>query len=714
MKGPDPKCEPGQGISFYGSRDAPANPEPDGRTGRRRDRRASGPLQPAPLRKPVHSLKSMKKARATLAIGLTFFGLLALAQTEIPYAAGAAKAILAALAVLCLGWLAIRAYRAFLWKVGRRLAFSYFLVGVLPIPMVLLALAIALYILSGFFLGHLFRDGARKIVYELKQSAVIALHEMERKEGYASSAGPEIVFGYYRKGHRVGGDPRTPERWPDWLVPSTTAKDLAADRSREETHTFVARKNGSATLAALAGGTDRGVVALYVGDLERALSERSDLWIELYRPDDVIDDRNLTIQAGGRTFTIQRLGQDPAQGEAAKFFKVRSQGVTFWDAPILVWGETAGTLLDIETGTRSAEYVAATLRTTPRLLRRHFFSPSAELDAAVWGGLVVVVFLLFDVYVVAALMASLLIFGISRAVNRLSQATAAVQLGNFAVRIPVKRRDQIGAMQRSFNAMTANLERLVDSATQKELLDKELAIARDLQKSLLPTQLPTGRGVEFATLFEPSAAIGGDYFDVLPFGQDDLAVMIADVSGHGLPTGLRMAMVKAALQILVEEVDEPEEIMRRLDRVVRGETGTRFFVTATLARIDLDREEIDLTNAGHPPTYHLRDGEVREIVLPGSPLGVMRQRYGSARISLRPGDVVVWLSDGLIEASNAEDEPFGYDCVVQALAGPASSAIEVRDRLLTAIEAHTAGHPSDDDRTLVVFRYCPEDRSGTG
>ncbi len=652
--------------------------------------------------------ETRKRAVALAGLFLLAAGLAALAQAKIPFASTTAKAILAATLVLVLGWLAVKAYRAFLWKVGRRLAFSYFLVGVLPVPMVLIALAIGLYILSGFFLGHLFRDGTRALSSELRQSAMIAFHEMADNEPMATSAGPEIVFGYYRGGRKVAGDPRTPGKWPGWLVRSNVPETLIADRKREETATFVSRKNGAPTLAAAAGDAKSGVVALYVGDLEQELSERSDLWVELYRPEDEGEKGSLSIQAGGRTINLQRLNEGPARGDAAKFFKARSQGETFWDAPFLIWGEAAGSLLDLESGARSTDYVAAKFRTTPRLIRLHYFSPSAEVDAAIWGGLVVIVFLLFDVYVVAALMASVLIFGISRAVNRLSRATVAVQQGDFAVRIPVKRRDQIGAMQRSFNEMTANLERLVASAAQKELLDKELSIARDLQKSLLPATLPTGRGVEFATLFEPSAAIGGDYFDILPFGDSDLAVMIADVSGHGLPTGLRMAMVKAALQILVEEVEHPDEIMRRLDRVVRGESGTRFFVTATLARIDLLKAEIELTNAGHPPTYHLRNGEVREIVLPGSPLGVMRQIYGAKTIGLEPGDIVVWLSDGLIEASNARGEPFGYESVVAALSGPADSAGQIRDRLLSAIADHTAGHPAEDDRTLVVFRYAPE------
>ncbi len=213
--------------------------------------------------------------------------------------------------------------------------------------------------------------------------------------------------------------------------------------------------------------------------------------------------------------------------------------------------------------------------------------------------------------------------------------------------------------------------------------------------------------MEFSTLFEPSAAIGGDYFDVLRVDDDRLAVVVADVSGHGLPTGLRMAMLKAALVILVEERKPAEEILRRLNGMVRAEQKQRFFVTATIAVIDFRRHRLQITNAAHPPSYLLRGGRVEEILLTGSPLGALGEDYGRREVDLEPGDVLVWLSDGLIEAADPAGEPFGYERTQAALAGPADSAVAVRDRLLSAVRDHAAGHPADDDRTLVVMRYRP-------
>jgi sigma-B regulation protein RsbU (phosphoserine phosphatase) len=179
------------------------------------------------------------------------------------------------------------------------------------------------------------------------------------------------------------------------------------------------------------------------------------------------------------------------------------------------------------------------------------------------------------------------------------------------------------------------------------------------------------------------------------------------VSGHGLPTGLRMAMLKAALVILVEEGKPAKEILRRLSTMVSSENERRFFVTASIAFIDLAAGEMELTNAGHPPTYLLRDGVAHEILLAGNPLGALGESFGQKQITLEENDVVVWLSDGLIEGLDPAGEPFGYDRLKQALNGPADGVEQVSQRLLAAVESHAQGVPASDDRTLVAMHYRP-------
>ncbi len=184
-------------------------------------------------------------------------------------------------------------------------------------------------------------------------------------------------------------------------------------------------------------------------------------------------------------------------------------------------------------------------------------------------------------------------------------------------------------------------------------------------------------------------------------------MIIADVSGHGLSAGLHMAMLKASLLILVEEHDDATVILQQLDRVVRTSLEGRLFVTATLALLDLETGRLELTNAGHPPTYIVRGDTVHEVVLPGAPLGAFGHNYGTATWDLEPGDNVVWLSDGFIEATNSEGDLFGYERTLSSLRGDNSTPAMVRDRLLEKVAAHTAGQPAEDDRTLVVMRYLP-------
>jgi serine phosphatase RsbU (regulator of sigma subunit) len=550
------------------------------------------------------------------------------------------------------------------------------------------------YILSGFFLGHLYRDTLAGLEASLHTQA------RERAAVYARTgrapADDELgmAFAYYQRGQRVAGDPRAPKTWPAWMRAPLASQ---ADGIR-----FFQTKDGVA-LAAAEERDGTGAVALWAEGLDVEISRRSGMWVEIHRP----DDPNLVqFELFGREIPLRRIRTDQQEGESEKFFKQLSRGQGWRDRPLLWWAETSGPLLDLGTGRRVLDHLAIGLNATPQTVRRNLFLSSGEVDSSVWVSLLIFAALLFDVYIVAAFMAVFMIVGLSRAVNRMSKATAAVRSGDFGVRIPVRRRDQLGDLQRSFNEMAAHLESSVAAAAQKEVLERELQIARNVQTSLIPSNLPTGEGVEFATLFEPSAAIGGDYFDVLRLSDTEIAVVIADVSGHGLSTGLRMAMIKAALLILIEETRDPDEILRRLDSVVRN-SEDRTFVTATLGIVDLARGVLNLTNAGHPPTYVIRGRQVQEVLLPSSPLGGLGHTYGHATVPLEPGDLVVWLSDGLIEAVDETGEPFGYDAVMDALAGgqPGQDATDVRDRLLAAIGQHVEGRPPSDDRTLVVMRY---------
>jgi len=182
-----------------------------------------------------------------------------------------------------------------------------------------------------------------------------------------------------------------------------------------------------------------------------------------------------------------------------------------------------------------------------------------------------------------------------------------------------------------------------------------------------------------------------------------------------------MAMLKAGLLTLVGEGKPARQLLPALDGLVRKASSRskerasaapgdrdRVFVTASLSLIDVSTGVVELTNAGHPPAYLLRNGEIEEILLAGSPLGALGADYGFRRFELEPGDVMVWLSDGFIEAADKGGEVFGYERTIDSLKGSADSAMEVRDRILGDIRSHTEGVGAEDDLTLVVMRFQPE------
>lgn len=610
--------------------------------------------------------------------------------------------------VVVLVWLGALLLRRLLWRVGRRLTFSYFLVGVLPIFM-LLALGVAgTYIVASALVGHLFRDALMTVQTEVAQS-VEAFHDVharlsaDRGGRPAARIGPlplmteNVALAYYRDGRKVLGGPWAPRSWPQALAGGEPEPSRV-----DQLHYVLVEQRLS--VAVLRGSSELGTLGVFARDLETVLRERTGLWVQI-DPWDEESHVTVTGPFGETKIGTPRQGFD--EEARARFFQPETGELM--ERPLLAWAEPlVGSPPIVLPSGEEGSLVGALLSATPAGVYRHVVSSAAQIDVAAWTLFLVLAFLLFDVYAAAALMAVVMIVGLSRAVNRLSRATTHVQEGDFSHRIPVRRKDQLGDLQRSFNEMTASLEEAVATAAEKETIEKELQIARELQRSLLPSSLTATEAVEFASYFEPSAAIGGDYFDLLKLPDGRLAVIVADVSGHGLSAGLRMAMLKAALVMLVEQQLPSQRIFSRLNRMIRAESTPRAgrpLVTATLARFDPASGALDLTNAGHIPTYRLRTGEVDEIILPSPPLGGIGEDYAEVVVELEPGDVVVWLSDGLIEARDASEDSFGYERMLAALEGSDGTAASVRDRVLSAVADHCGPEPPADDRTLVVMRY---------
>ncbi len=628
---------------------------------------------------------------AVAALVVVFLGLGWLGwSSSSPLVSIPAKLATYGLATVVLAALVVAGLRRFIYRVGRRLMFSYFLVGIVPIPLLALLFTLAGYQLNGFFTGHLYRDALVQIEEELEGEALASLQ--------GSPTSRNVATAVYRRGRRVAGDRRLPKRWPQW-----------ADDWERSTPPFVAGFDGQPTIFATVGDARSGALVVPEKGLAAELSRRSGILVSLMESGGSFNDgeKRVFLSIGEYSFPIRTARTRFDEKRAAFFGLNNEKKLGFIDRPFLWWGELGGPVHDLATGEYRSAQVAAGLNSTLRTSLDHFFSSSAEIDTSAWVELVAVLVAISALYAIAVFMAATMIFGVSRAVNRLSRATEQVRAGNFSARIPVRRKDQVGDLQRSFNAMASHLEGLVATAAQKESLDKELAVARDLQQSLLPDHVPSADQFEFSTLFEPSAAIGGDFFDIVRLDDNRLAIIVADVAGHGLPTGLRMAMFKAALEILIKDQKPVEDILKQLSGMIRSSKERRYFVTASISIVELDTGKLTVTNAGHPPVYRKRGDRIEEILAPGNALGTLGDTYGQSETDLQPGDFVVWMSDGLIEATDGKGDVFGYERVQRALENPAATAEGLQRNLLSALDEFSGGAVADDDRTLVVMRCRP-------
>ena len=304
----------------------------------------------------------------------------------------------------------------------------------------------------------------------------------------------------------------------------------------------------------------------------------------------------------------------------------------------------------------------------------------------------------------------MLVYRIARATSCLYRGFSEVEQGNFGIELTLRGRDQLAGLVQSFNRMARHLNQSIEERARREAIERELEIARQLQRSLLPSASFRAPGVEIAADFLPASAIGGDFYHFAQWGENRLLVAIADVSGHGLSTGIVMSAAKALLSALATDYCPCPELLRRLDTELRAHTARRHFVTLGLAAFDLGKGLVELTNAGHPYPYRLqRDGTLSEVENPSRPLGVgLPQDFRCVPAEVAPGDLWIFYSDGVIEAQNPQGEVFGFERFEAVLATCAGkTAAETRDCVLAAWQAFAGCDCPEDDRTLLVLRILP-------
>lgn len=297
-----------------------------------------------------------------------------------------------------------------------------------------------------------------------------------------------------------------------------------------------------------------------------------------------------------------------------------------------------------------------------------------------------------------------------RPLGDLRRGVNEIGSGNLNTRIRVLSRNELGSFATLINSMAAGLEKAQHELIQKERLDHELEIARELQSILLPRELKPAPGYSLDTHYTPALEVSGDYYDILPLDEQHIAFVTADVSGKGIPALVVMAMFRSILRSVAAAGISPIDVMVSTSGMLRGSMSRGMFVTCLYGILDTRGHRFQYVSAGHCPPALFSSKNVRYLEAGGKPMGlfsesVLKKSLILRAITLNPGEGLLLYTDGLIEALDPKANRLGTEAVLQQLRACGRAHVqEVVAALRQRVDAHRRGRPESDDLTLLAFQ----------
>jgi serine phosphatase RsbU (regulator of sigma subunit) len=307
---------------------------------------------------------------------------------------------------------------------------------------------------------------------------------------------------------------------------------------------------------------------------------------------------------------------------------------------------------------------------------------------------------------------------ITGAVHDLFTGTEHLRNRHFTHQIPVRARDQLGELAESFNVMTGEVTKLLEENADKARMEQEMLAAREIQQKLLPPGLLNVPGLSIMAFCEPAREVAGDYYDFLPISETKLGVLIADVSGKGLPAGLYMAQLKVIAQSLARTHTSPREFLKAVNRVVADNIDSKSFITMSYAVIDLARGEMVHARAGHCPLVHVPGSapagfRKAQVLAPdGLVLGLNLDNgemfdamICEETVRLGVDDLVVFYTDGISETMNEAFDCYGEQRLAKVLEQYAHLPFEqLRSFIFADLRAFAGAADQHDDMTMIMMK----------
>ena len=350
----------------------------------------------------------------------------------------------------------------------------------------------------------------------------------------------------------------------------------------------------------------------------------------------------------------------------------------------------------------------------------HIFEATASADMLRSGFpelfyIVIILSMVFVCFELLSFMIGLLVSRrITTAVQGLYEGTEAIRSGRMDFRVEEKARDQLGELGRSFNTMARSIEMLMNEEREKERIETELSMAREVQARFIPNVPPRRGPLELAGAWIPARTVSGDYYDFIEHRDRMLDIVVGDISGKGISAALMMAGLQASLRsqaldpALEGSPDRLSRLMSRLNVYLCHSTAPERFATVFICSYHVETSRLNYCCAGHNPPLLLRGGsdDVTLLESGGYPIGLFPEaEYEDSSVSVDPGDLFAVYTDGITDALNREDEDFGEARLRRVLSRNRDrSSEEILERILASVHDFSLGVEQFDDQTAVIGR----------
>jgi sigma-B regulation protein RsbU (phosphoserine phosphatase) len=577
-------------------------------------------------------------------------------------------------ALLALFRLARRGMRKAIWRLRNRLIVAYLFIAVVPIILIAALAGIAAYAVIGQMAVYLVNtELSHRVNGLLRQAEALARTPVRDPEQTLRRFVPMIQNGFPQFELRISG--REDLRYPpeSQLEPPPPAWKRASG--------LILKQGGLYAWAhEVANGNEITILAPFTHQLLAGLIPR-------------LGDVNLVA-----SFTKwEREDHVPAKVnvldfEVEGFVPIQ---VASWDSP--------------QNSTDALLVVNSRVSAVLSML----FGEKLELGEMMLDVFVAVAILFLIVEMVSLVAGIQLSRSMTGAVHELYEGTRHVKEGDFSYRIPVKGDDQLAELSSSFNTMTGNLGQLIVVAKEKERLESELEIAREVQNQLFPKDVPFVKTLELKGVCTPARVVSGDYYDFMAVSDGALAFAIGDVAGKGISAALLMATIQSAMRSQLSTSNgsgqhrpSPARMVSNLNQQLYATTSLEKYATFYFALYDESTHALTYTNAGHLPPMLLRGNDIQTMDATGTVVGAFPfATYEEKTVPLEHGDILLAYTDGIVEPENVYGEVFGEDRLKDLLLKYArADSSELIARTMEAVVHWTGSSELQDDMTMVVAR----------